>query len=99
MTRFQENKQKIIKAESEICPKVLKRLHREKTASSRWLACLASHTQFEVKNGLQSFTMDLEKGNCSLRLKKLKIYVQVSLEVKENLVPPDVPQLDHVIRE
>nr|POF20608.1 hypothetical protein CFP56_73970 [Quercus suber] len=24
---------------SEICPKVLKRLHREKTASSRWVAC------------------------------------------------------------
>ena len=67
MTRFQENRQKIMKVESEICPKVLKRLHREKTASSRWLACLASHTQFEIKNGLQSFTVDLEKGNCSCK--------------------------------
>ncbi|KAK9992408.1 hypothetical protein SO802_027393 [Lithocarpus litseifolius] len=41
MTKFQENRQKIMKVESEICPKVLKRLHREKTASSRWLACWA----------------------------------------------------------
>ena len=56
-----------MKVDSEICPKVLKRLHREKTASSRWLACLASHTQFEIKNGLQSFTLDLEKGNCSCK--------------------------------
>ncbi|KAK9998276.1 hypothetical protein SO802_017879 [Lithocarpus litseifolius] len=67
MTRFQENRQKIMKVESEICPKVLKRLHREKTTSSRWLACWAGHTQFEVKNGLQSFTVDLEKGHCSCR--------------------------------
>ena len=67
MTRFQENRLKIMKVKSEICPKVLKRLYREKTASSRWLACLASHTQFEVKNGLQNFTMDLEKGNCSCK--------------------------------
>ena len=67
MTRFQEYRQKIMKVESEICPKVLKRLYREKTASSRWLACWAGHTQFEIKNGLQSFTLDLEKGNCSCK--------------------------------
>ncbi|XP_075661944.1 uncharacterized protein LOC142631617 [Castanea sativa] len=67
MTRFQENRQKIMKVESEICLKVLKRLHREKTASSRWLACWAGDTQFEVKNGLQSFTLDLAKGHCSWR--------------------------------
>ena len=52
MTKFQENKQMIMKVESEICPKVLKRLHKEKIASNRWLACYAGHTQFEVKNGL-----------------------------------------------
>ena len=56
-----------MKVESEICPKVLKRLYREKTASSRWLACWAGHTQFEVKNGLQSFTVDLDKRHCSCR--------------------------------
>ena len=67
MTRFQEYRQKIMKVESEICPKVLKRLYREKTASSRWLACWAGHTQFEVKNGLQSFTVDLDKRHCSCR--------------------------------
>ena len=67
MTRFQENRQKIMKVESKICPKVLKRLHREKTANSRWVACWVGHTQFEVKNGLQSFTVDLEKGHCSCR--------------------------------
>ena len=39
MTRFQDNRQKIMRVESEICPKVLKRLHREKTANSKWLAC------------------------------------------------------------
>ena len=42
----------IMKVESEICPKVLKRLHKEKIASNRWLACYAGHTQFEVKNSL-----------------------------------------------
>ena len=66
MTRFQENGQNIMKVESEICPKVLKRLHREKIASSRWLASWVGHTQFEVKNGLQSFIVDLEKGHCGL---------------------------------
>ena len=67
MTRFQDNRQKIMRVELEICPKVLKRLHREKTASSRWLACWAGHTQFEVENGLQSFTVDIEKKHCSCR--------------------------------
>ena len=67
MTRFQDNRQKNMRVESEICPKVLKGLHREKTASSKWLACWASHTQFEVKNGLQSFTVDMEKRHCGCR--------------------------------
>ena len=67
MTKFQDNRQKIMRVESEICPKVLKRLHREKTASSKWLACWAGHTQFEVKSGLQNFTVDMEKRHCSCR--------------------------------
>ena len=52
MTKFQENKQMTMKVESEICLKVLKRLHKEKIASNRWLACYVGHTQFVVKNGL-----------------------------------------------
>ncbi|KAK9997198.1 hypothetical protein SO802_021884 [Lithocarpus litseifolius] len=36
-------------------------------SSSRWLACWASNTKFEVKNGLQSFIMDLAKRTCSCR--------------------------------
>ena len=67
MTRFQDNRQKIMRVESEICPKVLKRLHREKIASSRWFSCWAGHTQFEVKSGLQSFIVDMEKRNCTCR--------------------------------
>ena len=67
MTRFQENRRNVMRVESEICLKVLKRLHRKKTASSRWLAFWAGHTQFEVKNGLQSFTVDMEKRHCSCR--------------------------------
>ena len=67
MARFQDNRQKIMKVESEICLKVLKRLHREKIASNKWLACWAGHTQFEVKSGLQSFTVDMEKRHCSCR--------------------------------
>ena len=39
MTRFQENREKILRVESDICAKVLKRLHKEKLAASRWLAC------------------------------------------------------------
>ena len=67
MIRFQDNRQKIMRVELEICPKVLKRLHRENTASNRWLACWAGHTQFKVKNGLQNFTVDMEKRHCSYR--------------------------------
>ena len=52
MTRFQDNREKILRVESNICAKVLKRLHKEKVAASRWLACWAGQTQFEVKNGL-----------------------------------------------
>ena len=59
MTRFQDNREKILKVESDICAKVLKRLHKEKLAANMWLACWAGQTQFEVKNGLQSFTVDL----------------------------------------
>ena len=57
----------IMKVQSEICPKVLKRLHKEKIACSRLLACWVGHTQFEVKNGLQNFTMNLAKAHCSCR--------------------------------
>ena len=35
--------------------------------SSRWLACWASNTKFEIKNGLQSFIVDLAKRTCSCR--------------------------------
>ena len=67
MTRFQDNREKILRVESNICAKVLKRLHKEKVAANRWLACWAGQTQFEVKNGLQSFTVDLAIAHCSCR--------------------------------
>nr|POE55530.1 hypothetical protein CFP56_65384 [Quercus suber] len=35
MTRFQDNRVKILRVESDICAKVLKRLHKEKLASNR----------------------------------------------------------------
>ncbi|KAK9989435.1 hypothetical protein SO802_029674 [Lithocarpus litseifolius] len=67
MTRFQDNREKILRVESDICAKVLKKLHKEKVATSRWLACWAGQTQFEVENGLQSFTVDLATAHCSCR--------------------------------
>ena len=67
MTRFQKNRKMIMKVQSEICLNVLKRLHKEKIACSRWLSCWAGHTQFEVKNGLQSFTVDLAKAYYSCK--------------------------------
>ena len=67
MTRFQDNREKILRVESDICAKVLKRLHKEKLVASRWLACWARQTQFEVKNGLQSFTVDFATAHCSCR--------------------------------
>ena len=67
MSRFQQNKQNILRVESELCPKVYKRLHRENVGSGRWLACWVSDTKLEVKNGLQSFIMDLAKGVYSCR--------------------------------
>ncbi|KAF3973335.1 hypothetical protein CMV_003241 [Castanea mollissima] len=67
MTRFQENREKNLRVESDICAKVLKRLHKEKLAASRWLACWAGVTQFEVKNGLQSFIVNLATTHYSCR--------------------------------
>ena len=58
MTRFQANKEMIMKVESELCPKLRKRLYKEKLACNKWLACWAGRTKFEVKNGLESFIMD-----------------------------------------
>ena len=39
MTRFRDNRKRILRVESDICTKVLKRLHKEKLAANRWLAC------------------------------------------------------------
>ena len=49
MTRSQDNRQKIIRVESKICPKV---------------DCKASLWTW---NGLQSFTVDMEKRHCSCK--------------------------------
>lgn len=65
MSRFQENKEKGVRLELDICAKVMKRLHKEKLAANRWLACWLGQTQFKVKNGLQSFTDDLATTHCS----------------------------------
>ncbi|KAK9991847.1 hypothetical protein SO802_026832 [Lithocarpus litseifolius] len=67
MTRFQANREMIMKVESELCPKIRKRLYKEKLACSKWLACWAGRTGFKVKNGLESFTVDLEEKSCSCR--------------------------------
>ena len=66
MTRFQTNKEMILKVELELCPKIRKILYKERLGSSRWLVCWVGHTKFEVKNKLESFTMDLTKSkrNC-----------------------------------
>ena len=39
MTRFQDNREKILRVESDICAKVLKRLYKENLVANRWLAC------------------------------------------------------------
>ena len=39
MTRFQDNREKILRVELDICAKVLKRLHKENLVANRWLAC------------------------------------------------------------
>ena len=67
MNRSQQNRLSILKVESEFCLRVCKRLHREKMSSSKWLACWPFDTKFEVKNGLQSFIVDLEKRTCTCR--------------------------------
>ena len=54
MGRFQLNKKTILKFESELCTKVMKRLYKEKLGSGKWLACWAGHTKLEVKNGVNS---------------------------------------------
>ena len=67
MIRFQDNRKKGVRLESDICAKVMKRLHKEKLAANRWLACWAGQTQFEVKNGLRSFTVNLATTQCNCR--------------------------------
>ena len=64
MSRFQQNKNNNMRVESKLYPRICKRLYREKVGSGRWLACWASDTKFGVKNGLQSFIVDLAKGVC-----------------------------------
>ena len=65
MIRFQENREKGVRLDSNICVKVMKRLHKKKLVANRWLTCWVGQTQFEVKNGLQSFTVDLVIAHCS----------------------------------
>ena len=67
MTRFQENREKGVRLESNICAKVMKRLHKEKLVANRWSACWAGQTQFEMKNGLQGFIVDLGTAHCNYR--------------------------------
>ena len=67
MNRSQQNRLSILKVESKLCPKVCKRLHRERMVSNRWLACWAFDTRFKVKNGLVSFIIELSKRTCSCR--------------------------------
>ena len=67
MTRFQANREMIMKVDSELCPKIRKILYKEKLACSKWLACWAGHTKFEVKSGLESFIVDLEEKKCNCR--------------------------------
>ena len=57
----------IMKVESELFPNIRKRLYKEKLACSKWLACWVGRTKFEVKNGLESFIVDLEEKRCSCR--------------------------------
>ena len=52
MSRFQQNRNSIMRVESELSLKICKRLHREKVDNGRWLACCAFDTKFKVKNGL-----------------------------------------------
>ena len=44
MTMFQEIREKSVRLESDICAKVMKRLHKEKLAATRWLACWVGQT-------------------------------------------------------
>ena len=67
MGRFQANRKMILNVESELCPKIRKRLYKEKMTNNKWLVCWASHTKFEVKNMLESFIVDLAKSKCSYR--------------------------------
>ena len=67
MGRFQANWKMILKVESELCPKIRKRLYKEKMGSNKWLVCRAGHTKFEVKNMLESFTVDLAESKCNCR--------------------------------
>ena len=39
MGRFQANRETILNVKSVLCPKIRKRLYKEKMGSSRWLAC------------------------------------------------------------
>ena len=44
MARFQENREKILRVKSNICAKVLKRLHKENLEASKWLAYWVGQT-------------------------------------------------------
>ena len=67
MTRFQENREKILRVSQIFVSRFWKGCTRKNWQPIGGLAYWAGQTQFEVKNGLQSFTVDLATAHCSCR--------------------------------
>ena len=67
MTRFQENREKILRVSQIFVPMFWRGCIRKNWQPIGGLAYWAGQTQFEVKNGLQSFTIDLATTHCSCR--------------------------------
>ena len=65
MTRFQENREKILRVSQIFVPRFRRGCTRKNWQPIGGLAYWAGQTQFEVKNGLQSFTIDLATTHCS----------------------------------
>uniref|UniRef100_A0A2N9HKG1 SWIM-type domain-containing protein n=1 Tax=Fagus sylvatica TaxID=28930 RepID=A0A2N9HKG1_FAGSY len=71
MRRFQYNREGILKIQSELCPKIRKKVFKLKQGSNKWEVAWAGELLFEVKDFFESFTVDLNEKSCTCQRWKL----------------------------
>jgi hypothetical protein len=69
--RFQYNREGILKIQSELYPKIRKKVFKLKQGSNKWEVAWAGELLFEVKDFFESFIVDLNEKSCTCQRWKL----------------------------